>query len=197
MPRSLMSLLHSGPFHSIFSNVPPFGLFGGTSSLFCPLRLCPAQRVIFLPAAVTSFRGPQFPWVRIFLKTFPLLHATAARRDTLPQAAAIFLRDPQISQVSSFGPPRRPTASFRSLCRFFRPLTGFTTASPSGKNRPVSLRHLPRGKIGRFRRFGTESLKRALCWTQWPFGNWKFSSPSPTGREEGDYILEKHDIWQE
>jgi hypothetical protein len=38
-------------------------------------RATPARRVIFLPAA-NSFRGPQFPWVRIFLKTFLLCHVT-------------------------------------------------------------------------------------------------------------------------
>jgi hypothetical protein len=38
---SLMPFLHSGPFLSLFSNIPPFGLLGATSSLFCSLRLCP------------------------------------------------------------------------------------------------------------------------------------------------------------
>jgi hypothetical protein len=75
-PRFLMSVLQSEPYHNFFSNVP-FLLPCSTSSMVCPLRLCPAQRVIFVSAAVTSFRSPQYPWVRIFLKTFILRHATA------------------------------------------------------------------------------------------------------------------------
>jgi hypothetical protein len=54
--RLLMPFLHSGLLHSLLSNVPPLGLLGATSSL----RLYPAQRVTFFPAAVTFFRGPQF-----------------------------------------------------------------------------------------------------------------------------------------
>jgi hypothetical protein len=57
-------------------------------------------------------RGPQFPWVRIFLKIFPLLHATAARWDPFLQAAANFLWDLQIAWVSSFGSPRCSAARF-------------------------------------------------------------------------------------
>jgi hypothetical protein len=77
-------------------------------------RANPARRVIFLPAANSS-RGPQFPWVRIFLKTFFLRHATLARRDTFLQAAVNFLRDLQYPRVSSFGSPRRPAACFQPL----------------------------------------------------------------------------------
>jgi hypothetical protein len=129
--RSLMTLLHSGPLHSLLSYVPPppFGIFGETSPLFCTLRFCPAHRVAFLPPAVTSFRGPQFPWVQDFLKMFLLRHATVARRDAFQQEAASFFRDPQSPQVSSFGSPRRPAVCFRPPFRLFRPLTRFTTAS--------------------------------------------------------------------
>jgi hypothetical protein len=126
--RLLMPFLHSGLLHNLFSYVPPFGLFGETSSLFCTLRFCPAQRVIFLPAVVTSFRGSRFPLVQDFLKMFLLRHATVAWRDTFLQAAANFFRDPQSPRVSSFGSPRHPAACFQPLCRLFRPLTGFTTA---------------------------------------------------------------------
>jgi hypothetical protein len=72
------------------------------------------QRVICLPAAANSFRGPQFPWLRNVLKTFPLRSATAARRVTFLQAAANFLPDPQSPWVSSFGSPRRPAVNFGS-----------------------------------------------------------------------------------
>jgi hypothetical protein len=91
--RPLMPLLHSRPFQRLFPNVRPSGLLGELSSLFCPLRLRPAKRVTLLPAAVSLFRCPQVPWVRIFLKTFPLRHATSVRWDTFLQAAAIFLPD--------------------------------------------------------------------------------------------------------
>jgi hypothetical protein len=49
-----MPFLHSGLLHSLLSNVPPFGLLGETSSLFCSLRMCPAQRVTFISAAVSA-----------------------------------------------------------------------------------------------------------------------------------------------
>jgi hypothetical protein len=48
----------------------PFQVSCSTSSSFCPLHLCPARRVTFLPAAVTSVRGPQFP-LRLFLCAVP------------------------------------------------------------------------------------------------------------------------------
>jgi hypothetical protein len=140
-PRPLMPLLHSGLFQRRFPNVRPFRVSCTTLCwpyllLSCPLRRATfVLRIILLPAAANSLRSPQFPWVRIFLKTFLLLHATLARRDTFLQAAANFLRDPQSPRVSSFGSPRRPTASFRPLCRFFRPLTGFTMASSVGTSR--------------------------------------------------------------
>jgi hypothetical protein len=66
--------------------------------------------VILLPAYVSSFHGPQFTWVRIFLKTFSLNRATAAQRDAFLEAAANFLQDPRSPQVSSFGFPRHPAA---------------------------------------------------------------------------------------
>jgi hypothetical protein len=78
-PRFLMPFLHTGPFQRLFRSIRPFRVSRSVSSLFCPVRPCPAQRVIFIPATVT-FRSPQNPWVRIFLKTLILRHATAARR---------------------------------------------------------------------------------------------------------------------
>jgi hypothetical protein len=87
------------------------------------------RRVVFLWATVNLFRGPQFPWVPIFLKMFLLHSATAARRDTFLQATANFLWDPQTTRVSSFGSPRRPAARCRPLCRFFIVLEDFTAAS--------------------------------------------------------------------
>jgi hypothetical protein len=111
-PRSLKLLLLSGPFRSLF-------FLGTALSLFCPLRLCPAERVTFLPAEVISFHGPQFPWVQDFLKT-------------AGHFSAKFIRDPQFPRVSSFDSPRRPAACFLPLFRFFRPSVGFTTASSSG-----------------------------------------------------------------
>jgi hypothetical protein len=127
---SFIPVLHCGPIRHLFSNVPPFVLLHVYRGIFL-LRLCPAQRVTF-PAAVTSFRGPQFPWVQDFLKTFLLRHATVARRGPFLQAAASFFRDPQSPRVSSFGSPRRPATCFRQLCRLFRPLTRITATSSLG-----------------------------------------------------------------
>jgi hypothetical protein len=95
--------------------LPP-SLFDRRSFVTASLKLCTlAQRVIFLPAAANSFRSPQFPWVRIFLKTFLLRLATAVRRDTFLQEAANFLLDPHFPQASSFGSPRHPRARCRPL----------------------------------------------------------------------------------
>jgi hypothetical protein len=94
-----------------------------------------ARWVILLPAGANSFRGPQFPWVWIFLKMFLLRLATAARRDTFLQAAANFLREPQTPRVSSFGSPRRPAARCWPLCRFFIVPEDITTASSVGTSR--------------------------------------------------------------
>jgi hypothetical protein len=124
-PRSLMPFLHCGPFQSLFPNVRPFRVSSPTVFWSYLLRSCPLP-VILIPAAW----DPQFPWVRIFLMTFLLRHATLSSRDTFLQAAANFLRDQQSPRVSSFGSPRRPAASFRPPCRFFCPLTGFPTAFP-------------------------------------------------------------------
>jgi hypothetical protein len=60
-PRFLMSLFNSGPLQRPFCSVRPFRVSRSSLSLFRPLRLCPEQRVIFIPAAVTSFRSPQNP----------------------------------------------------------------------------------------------------------------------------------------
>jgi hypothetical protein len=79
--------LHHTPF--AWRVIPLLGHLGVTSSLFCPLHLCPAEWVIFL-AAVTSFRGEHFLWVEFSLKMFLLHHATVAQRDTFQQAEASF-----------------------------------------------------------------------------------------------------------
>jgi hypothetical protein len=60
--------------------VPLLGHLCMASSLFCPLHLCPVERVIFL-AAVASFRGEHFLCVKFSLKMFLLRHATVARWD--------------------------------------------------------------------------------------------------------------------
>jgi hypothetical protein len=73
--------------------------------------------------------------VHLFLTIFLLRHATLVWQDTYLQVAVNFLPDPQSPWVSSFGSPSRPAASFRTLCRFFRPLTGFITASSLGTAR--------------------------------------------------------------
>jgi hypothetical protein len=133
-PRSLMPFLHSGPFKFLFSSVRPFRVLGAMS-FPCLCNPCSlpgatfAPRVVLIPAAANSLHGPQFSWVLIFLMRFLFRHATVAQLDTFLQAAANFLRDPQSPRVSSFGSPRRPAADLLPLCRFFRPLTGFTTAS--------------------------------------------------------------------
>jgi hypothetical protein len=92
------------------------------------------------------------------LKTFPLRHAILAQRDTFLQAAANFLQDPQIPRVSPFDFPCRPAASFRPLCCFFRPLTGFTMA-PSSMDWPLSLLGRPFSRIG----MPSENELRPLC----------------------------------
>jgi hypothetical protein len=88
-----------------------------------------AWRVIFIPAAVSLFRGPHIPWVPIFLKKFLLRNVTVAQPDTFLQAAANFFPRPQSLHVCFSGSPRRPAAGFLSLCRFVCALTGFTMAS--------------------------------------------------------------------
>jgi hypothetical protein len=66
-PRSLMTLLHSGPFQHLFRNVHPFRVLGATSSLFCLLRhATPAWWAILLRAAANSFQHPSLPWVNSF-----------------------------------------------------------------------------------------------------------------------------------
>jgi hypothetical protein len=91
-------------------------------------RATPARWVIIIPVAANSLRDPQFPWVQIFLKMFPLSHATAAGRDTFLQAAANFLRDPQSPRVSFSGSPRHPAPRCPPLCRFFNAPEDFTAA---------------------------------------------------------------------
>jgi hypothetical protein len=123
-PRSLMPFLHSVSFQRLFSNVRPlwvscFTLFWSYLLQSNFLRRSTFVLWVILPAATISFRGPQFPWIRIFQKTFILRRATAALRDTFLQLASNVLRDPQSPRVSSFGSPRLPAARYRPLCRFF------------------------------------------------------------------------------
>jgi hypothetical protein len=87
---------------------------------------------ILIQAVVNLLRGPHFPWVRIFLTTFFLRHATPVQQDIFLQAAANYLPDPQFPRVSSIGSPRCTAASARPLCCFFRPSAGFTMASSLG-----------------------------------------------------------------
>jgi hypothetical protein len=134
-PRFLMPFLYSGPLKRLFSSVCPFQVLGAMSSFPCLCNPCSlpranfAQRVVLISAAANSLRGPQFPWVPIFLKRFLLRHATVAQLDTFLQVAANFSPDPQSLWVSSFGSPHHLAASFLPLCGFFHPLTNFTTAS--------------------------------------------------------------------
>jgi hypothetical protein len=132
MVGSFLPVLHCGLLRHLFLKAPPVGILCANFSLFCTLRLCVAQWVTFFLDAVTSFCGPQFPWVQDFLKTFLLRHATVAGRDAFLYAAGSFFRDPQSPRLSSFGSPRRPADYFRPLCRHYLPLTGITTASLLG-----------------------------------------------------------------
>jgi hypothetical protein len=91
-----------------------------------------ACQVVFILAAFNLFRGSQFSWVPILLMALFLCYATVAQLDTFLQAAANFFSDPQSLQISSFGSLHRPAAGFLPFCRLFRPLTGFTMASPLG-----------------------------------------------------------------
>jgi hypothetical protein len=96
----------------------------------CIFRATSARWLVLLRAAASLLWHPS--WVRSFLKASLLRRASVARRDTFLQAVANFIRDPQIPRVSFFGSPRRPAACLLLLCRFFRPLTGFTTRSSMG-----------------------------------------------------------------
>jgi hypothetical protein len=135
-----MSLLHSGPFQRLFPNIRPFWDSCTTSPWSYVLRSCPMRRatfllwVIVLLTVANSFCGPQFPWIRIFLKTYPLHHATDAR-DTFLHAAANSLRDPQSPQVISSGSLRRLAATCLPLYRFFIIPKNFTAASSVGTSR--------------------------------------------------------------
>jgi hypothetical protein len=102
----------------------------------CSLRSAiPVERVILLPAVANSFRGPPFPWVRIFLERFLFRHATAARQNTFLQAATNISRDPQFPRVSFVGFTRRPAAIRWPLGRFFVTLEGFSATSCLGTSR--------------------------------------------------------------
>jgi hypothetical protein len=87
-PWNIMPLLHSGLFHRLFPNIYPFRVFCTILSWLYLLRSCPLSCatfvwwVISLWATYNSSRYLQFPWIRLFLKTFPLPYATAAWRDT-------------------------------------------------------------------------------------------------------------------
>jgi hypothetical protein len=85
------------PFRRFILDVRRFGVLGAISYLPCLWSPCSLRRTtaalwaILIPAAASSFRGPQFSLVRIFLKMFLLRHATLARRDIFPKGAANFL----------------------------------------------------------------------------------------------------------
>jgi hypothetical protein len=70
---------------------------------FCsPCFFCwaiPVQRVILLPAAANSFRGPPFPWVRISLTKVPLRRASPAWRVIVLLAAVTSSRGLQFPWV--------------------------------------------------------------------------------------------------
>jgi hypothetical protein len=103
LPESFIAILHSGPFHSLFSFVcvflvplvtlSPVWFFMAVCTLCCAT---PAQRVIFLPAAMYFFQNPHFP------------------------------------QVHSSSLCRRFAARFQLLCHFLSPPTSFTEACSLG-----------------------------------------------------------------
>jgi hypothetical protein len=131
--------------------VPLLVHLGVTSSLFRPLHLCPAGRVIFL-AAVTSFRGAQFLWVKFSLKMFLLRHATVARRDTFQQAEANFSWCLSFTLFVSFGSWRRHSAaSFPSLrLFFFGSSTGIAVAFSAGTSAFCAASGFLSGEVGFF-----------------------------------------------
>jgi hypothetical protein len=79
----------------------PFRVSCSASSLFCLLRLCPAQRVILILAAVTSFRSTQLLRVQDFLKMFLLRHATVARRVIPLQIRCVIQQRVDMSQYTT------------------------------------------------------------------------------------------------
>jgi hypothetical protein len=84
-------------------------------------------RDTFLQAAANLRRGPQFPWVRIFVAIFFLRHATLARR-VIFLPATVNLLNSQFAWILSFGFWRRSAATFRPEHRFLSPPTGITVA---------------------------------------------------------------------
>jgi hypothetical protein len=117
-----MSLMRRGPVAR--RNILSAFIFRATS----------ARWLVPLRAAASLLWHPS--WVRSFLKASLLRRrATVARRDTFLQAAANFLRYPQIPRDSSFCSSHRSAAFFLPLCHFFRPLTSFTTASSTENSR--------------------------------------------------------------
>jgi hypothetical protein len=137
-PRFLMQFLHSWPLKRLFSSVRPFRVLGAMSSFPCLCSPCSlpratfAQRVVLIPEAANSLRGPQFSWVPIFLTAFFLRHATVARRVIFLPATVNLLLDSQLAWILPFGFWRRPAARFRFLRRFLSPPTGITAASSLG-----------------------------------------------------------------
>jgi hypothetical protein len=96
-----MPLMHSEYFQRLFPK-------GVKSSSPCFCSSCsfqgaiPVQRVILLPAAANSFRGPPFPWVRISLTKVPLRRANPAQRVIVLPAAVTSSRGPKFLCVPIF-----------------------------------------------------------------------------------------------
>jgi hypothetical protein len=136
----------------------------------CPLSCATfAQWVIFLPAVANSFRGPQFPQVRIFLKTFLLRHATAAWWDTFLQVAANFLRDPQSSRLSFFRSPPHHAVRCWPLCCFFDVYEDFTVASSVGTSQCSPVDCIISGVGSIFCRFASVTSWRIILSSQLAF----------------------------
>jgi hypothetical protein len=74
----------------------------------------PAQRIILIQAAAKSLRRPQFSSVRIFLKMFLLLRATAARWNIFLPATVNLLLDLQFAWIFPLGFWPRHASRFRS-----------------------------------------------------------------------------------
>jgi hypothetical protein len=91
-----------------------------------------ARWVISLRAAVSSFHGPQFSYIRIFLTSFLFRHANFARRNNFRQAAADLLLDLLSLRVLFILLWRLSAARLQTIRRFFGPPTCINAASSLG-----------------------------------------------------------------